>query len=59
MFDAEQHKLHSNDPPGACFATEAELEMADRLRRQLEQRYLGDLAPPGPCPPQNDAGAGR
>jgi hypothetical protein len=39
------HELDS-DPP-AAFASAAEIETADRLRHQLEARYLaGSAAPP-------------
>jgi hypothetical protein len=40
----------STDDPGAepapCFATHAEIELADRLRRQLEEHYFGPMAEP-------------
>ena len=32
------------DPP-ASFASDAEIEIADQLRYQLEERYLGSSAP--------------
>jgi len=35
------------DPP-ASFATDAEIEIADQLRHQLEERYLGSSAPYSP-----------
>ena len=38
---------NSGDPP-ASFATDAEIEIADQLRYQLEQRYLGSSAPYSP-----------
>ncbi len=36
-----------SDPP-ASFATGAEIEIADQLRHQLEERYL---TPSAPCAP--------
>jgi len=41
MSDAERYKLTSFDEPAPCFATEAEIDVADRLRHLLEERYLG------------------
>ena len=35
------------DPP-ASFATDAEIEIAEQLRYQLEERYLGSSAPYSP-----------
>ena len=42
------------DPP-AVFATDAELEIADQLRHQLEQRYhaRSETLPPLPARPGN------
>ena len=37
------------DPP-ASFATDAEIEIAEQLRYQLEERYLGPSAPYSPLP---------
>ena len=38
----------STDDPGAepapCFATHAEIELAEQLRRQLEEHYFGPTA---------------
>jgi hypothetical protein len=44
------------DPPVA-FASDAEIEMADRLRRQLEARYLAqsDVVPPAAVAVNDDA----
>ena len=36
------------DDPPASFATDAEIEIAEQLRYQLEERYLGSLAPWSP-----------
>ena len=40
---------HDNDgDPPASFATDAEIEIADQLRHQLEERYLAPSAPYSP-----------
>lgn len=41
------------DPP-ASFATDAEIEIADQLRYQLEKRYLGSSAPYSPLQVRSD-----
>ena len=45
----------AGDPPTA-FATDAEIEIADRLRRKLEARYLAgsEASPPLSAAPVND-----
>jgi len=32
--------------PAPRFASDAEIELAEQLRRQLEERYFGSSAPP-------------
>lgn len=50
MLRIELYNDDANIDPPASFATDAEIEIAERLRRQLEERYL---APSGPSsPPQ-------
>jgi hypothetical protein len=48
------HEL-DGDPP-AAFATDAEIEIADRLRHQLEARYLAgsEASPPLAAPVSDD-----
>jgi hypothetical protein len=36
--------------PAPRFASDAEIELADRLRRQLEERYFGASAAPSTSP---------
>jgi hypothetical protein len=40
MLKIELYKRDNIGDPPACFASDAEIEIADRLRHQLEQRYL-------------------
>ncbi len=40
MVRIEPHNQEPDGDPPAAFATDAEIEVADRLRRQLEARYL-------------------
>ena len=42
----------SADPP-ATFASDAEIEIADQLRRQLEERYLARSETQPPLPARN------
>jgi hypothetical protein len=44
---------YKGDPP-ASFATDAEIEIADQLRHQLEERYLGSSAPYSPLQVRSD-----
>ena len=47
MLKIEPYSHESEGDPPAAFATEAEVEIAARLRRHLEARYLaGSEAPP-------------
>jgi hypothetical protein len=44
-------ELYNDDnvaDPQPSFATDAEIEIADQLRYQLEERYLGSSAPYSP-----------
>jgi hypothetical protein len=36
------------------FASDAEIKLAEQLRHQLEERYLGRSAAPSPSRPQSD-----
>ena len=40
MVKTEPYNHELDGDPPAAFATDAEIEFADRLRRQLEARYL-------------------
>jgi hypothetical protein len=48
MLDTELYKDDVVDDPPARFATDAEIEFADRLRRRLEERYLARSTSPSP-----------
>ncbi len=55
MHKAELHNNDANSDPAPCFATDAEIEIADRLRHQLEERYLAPRVdtPPLQANPQD------
>jgi hypothetical protein len=44
MQNTEQHNFAVSAETAPAFATQAEIEMADRLRRQLRERYFWSLA---------------
>lgn len=44
MLMTEQYKHDRTDEPEACFPTDTEMQVADQLRHQLEERYLGAIA---------------
>ncbi len=44
MLKIELYNDDSFGDPPASFATDAEIEIAAKLRRQLEERYLGPSA---------------
>ncbi len=48
MLKIELYNRDSSGEPAASFATDAEIEIADQLRRQLEERYLAPSAPSSP-----------
>jgi len=50
MLKAEPYNPATNAEPEVRFATDAEIETADQLRRQLEERYLIPSAPPSQLP---------
>ena len=56
MLKIELHNHGTNgDDPGPRFATSAEIEIAERLRHQLEERYLAPSTVPPPLPaPSSD-----
>jgi hypothetical protein len=53
-------QLHDNLDPGVepapRFASDAEIKLAEQLRHQLEERYLGPSAAPSPSLPPSDLG---
>jgi hypothetical protein len=40
MLDTELRNDDLNGDPAPCYATDAEIEIAQQLRHQLERRYL-------------------
>jgi len=56
MLKTELYNDAAGGDPPASFATDAEIEIADRLRRQLEERYLVPSAPSSPSPVRSSEG---
>ena len=57
MVKIEPYDHERNSDPPAAFATDAEIEIADRLRRKLEARYLAESeASPSLAVAANDDG---
>jgi hypothetical protein len=55
MLKTELHNRGTNEDPVPTFATSAEIEVAEQLRHQLEERYLVlSAAPPSLPTPSND-----
>jgi len=50
MLKIKLYNLATNGDPAVCFATDAEIAIADQLRHQLEERYLAPSAPSSPLP---------
>jgi hypothetical protein len=50
MNRTELYNQDTDRDPAPCFATDAEIEIADQLRHQLEERYLAPCAPSAPLP---------
>ena len=46
MIRTELYNHDADADPVTSFATDAEIEFADQLRHQLEERYLARPAPP-------------
>jgi len=56
MFKIELYKHAPGGEPTATFATDAEIAIADQLRRQLEERYLAQSAPSSPSQERSGEG---
>ena len=54
MLKTELYKHDADGEPEACFATDAEIEIADKLRHQLEERLLGPSVPVSPQERRNE-----
>ena len=46
MLKIEPHNYNTGGDPAPIFATDAEIEIAEQLRHQLEERYLAPSAAP-------------
>ena len=44
MLMTAQYNHDRFGEPEACFPTDTEIQIADQLRHQLEERYLGAIA---------------
>ena len=56
MFKIELYKHAPGGEPTATFATDAEIAIADQLRRQLEERYLAQSVPSSPSQERSGEG---
>ena len=56
MLKIELYNHDTNVDPAPSFATDAEIEIADQLRHQLEERYLASSAPPSTLPMRSHEG---
>ena len=56
MLKIELHNHEVNDDPPATFATDAEIEIANRMRHQLEERYLVRSETSAPLPAHSSKG---
>lgn len=45
MHEVELYNHDTNGDPAGSFATDAEIALAEQLRRQIEERYLAPTAP--------------
>ena len=48
MPKIQLHNHDASDEPAPSFPSVAEIELAEQLRHQLEERYLGPSASPPP-----------
>jgi len=51
MADNDSRSIDRTGDPTPCFATAAEIAMAERLRHEIEARYLAPGKPAGPPSP--------
>ena len=57
MLKIQLHSHNASAEPAPSFASDAEIELAEQLRHQLEERYLGPSA--APLPLQERLGKGH
>jgi hypothetical protein len=53
MLKIELYNHGSSGEPAASFATDAEIEIAEQLRHQLEERYLAPSSSSSPSSPSS------
>jgi hypothetical protein len=56
MLKIQLHNHNASVEPAPSFASDAEIELAEQLRHQLEERYLGPYAAPLPLQEQSGKG---
>jgi len=56
MLKIESHHHDTGVEPAPRFPSDAEIALAEQLRHQLEERYLGPAAAPSPLPAQSSEG---
>lgn len=56
MLKIELYNHDNNGDPAVSFATDAEIEIADQLRHQLEEKYLAPSAPSSPLQVRSSEG---
>jgi hypothetical protein len=56
MLKIELHNHDTGVEPAPRFASAAEIELAEQLRYQLEERYLGPSTAPSPLQTQSVEG---
>jgi hypothetical protein len=56
LLDVQMHKVDTGAEPAPRFASDAEIELAERLRHKLEEQYFGPAAAPLPARGRPDNG---
>ena len=56
MLDVKMHKVDTGAEPAPRFASDAEIDLAERLRLKLEEQYFGPAAAPLPARGRSDDG---
>ena len=54
MPKIESQEQDASVEPAPSFTSDAEIALAEQLRRQLEERLLGPSAAPSPLPARSD-----
>jgi hypothetical protein len=53
MVKVQLHNPDTGGEPAPSFPSDAEIKLAEKLRHQLEERYLGPAAPSPSRPPSD------